>query len=173
MSNTCRISRIVDAHITESTRLANSSEWASSEKLVAFSRIFFHPHVSTNTLSKSWGVWRGIQAYLLHSHYLVPLGLSWAERSMDALYINTPGLQRVGLLGAIYLSHCPAAHYWLPQSLLRIMHYKYTPDLSPGQMCPREWTPRVFPWREDWESCEGVLSHSHTHIHMPRKVNEI
>ena len=63
--------------------------------------------MSTVPLSKGWGAWRGIQAYLHCSHYLVPLGLAWAERGMGALYISIPGLKGVVLLGAIHLSHCP------------------------------------------------------------------
>ena len=49
--------------------------------------IIHHPHVSTASLSKGWGVERDTQAYLLSSQYLVSLGLAWVERSMGALYI--------------------------------------------------------------------------------------
>ena len=49
--------------------------------------IIHHPHVSTASLSKGWGVQRDVQAYLLSSQYLVFLGFAWAERDMGALYI--------------------------------------------------------------------------------------
>ena len=38
------------------------------------------------------GVQRDTKAYLLCSQYLVPIGLAWAERGMDDLYISIAGL---------------------------------------------------------------------------------
>ena len=46
-----------------------------------------HPHVSTASLSKGWGVYRDVLAYLLSSQYLVSLCFAWVERGMGALYI--------------------------------------------------------------------------------------
>ena len=37
--------------------------------------------------------------------------LAWVERGMGALYISIPGLLGVVLLGALRLSHHPAAHW--------------------------------------------------------------
>ena len=47
----------------------------------------------------------------LHALQPVPcsLGFAWAERGMGALHMSLPG---VVPLGAIRLSHCPAAHGW-------------------------------------------------------------
>ena len=55
----------------------------------------------------------GLEGHIeLCSQYFVPPGLAWVERGMGALYISMPCLQGVVLLGAICLSHCPAAHKW-------------------------------------------------------------
>ena len=50
----------------------------------------FHcPHISTAPLSKGWGLWRGVQAYLHCSHYLVPPDFPWVMRGMGVSYQYT------------------------------------------------------------------------------------
>ena len=45
------------------------------------------PHASTTSSSE-----RGAHSYLLCSQYLVPLGLTWSERGMGALFAIIPVL---------------------------------------------------------------------------------
>ena len=50
--------------------------------------IINHPHVSTASVSKGWGGFRGTyRPTCICSQYLVSLGLAWAERGMGASYI--------------------------------------------------------------------------------------
>lgn len=51
--------------------------------------------------------------FSLCSQYLIPLGLACVVRGMGTLYISSPVLQCVVVLGAIYLFHCPADYQWL------------------------------------------------------------
>ena len=50
--------------------------------------IIHHPHVSTASVSKGWGGFRGMyRPTCICSQNLVSLGLAWAERGMGTLYI--------------------------------------------------------------------------------------